>query len=279
MYKIQPSFRTLERELTIRGFSRKTIKSYLHINKKFIEYIKKSPREVTKDDIKNYLEFFKTTRGVSNKTMNKTIAALKFYYTGVYGRRMFHGIKYCKNEQRLPTVLTKEEIKGMIEATINTKHKLLIKFVYSTGVRVSELVRIKTEDVDLDKKIVHIRQGKGKKDRISILSNNLVEELKIYLSSRKDLNRYLFPGARKVYHLSTRSAQKIVKKAAKIAGIKKGVSCHTLRHSFATHLFENGVDIRYIQKLLGHKRLDTTQVYTRVSTQQLEGIENPLDYL
>ena len=268
----------LERELKIRGFSRKTIKAYLYYNIKFLNFARKSPKEIANEDVKRYLEYL-ADRQVSNATLNLAINALKFYYTQVLKRKFFFDIKHPKKEKRLPVVLTKNEIRRMLEAIKNLKHKLLMEIIYASGLRVSEVIKLKINDIDSEEGIIRVNLGKGKKDRQTILSKRAIEDLKNFLETRKDNNQYLFAGAQNEGHLSTRSAQKIVLQAAKSAGIKKDVSCHSLRHSFATHLLEKGVDIRYIQKLLGHKRLETTQIYTRVSTQKLKEIGSPLDDL
>lgn len=268
----------LERELKIRGFSHKTIKAYLHYNRKFLNYARKSPKEIANEDIKRYLEFL-ANREVSNATLNLAINALKFYYAQVLKRKFFFDIKHPKKEKRLPVVLTKDEIRKMLEATKNLKHKLLMEIMYASGLRVSEVVKLKIPDIDLEEGIIRVNLGKGKKDRQTILSKRAIEDLKKFLEIRRNDNQYLFTGAQNKSHLSTRSAQKIVLQAAKLADIKKEVSCHSLRHSFATHLLEKGVDIRYIQKLLGHRRLETTQIYTQVSTQKLKQIGSPLDDL
>jgi len=216
---------------------------------------------------------------VANATLNLAINALKFYYTQVLKRKFFFDIKHPKKEKRLPIVLTKDEIKRMLEVTTNLKHKLLMEIMYASGLRVSEIIKLKIKDIDLEEGIIRVNLGKGKKDRQTILSKRAIEDLKIYFQKRNDENPYVFPGAQNKGHLSTRSVQKIVLQAAKLAKIKKDISCHSLRHSFATHLLEKGVDIRYIQKLLGHKRLETTQIYTKVSTQKLKEIGSPLDDL
>jgi site-specific recombinase XerD len=268
----------LERELKIRGFSRKTIKAYLHYNRKFLNFARKSPKEIANEDIKRYLEYL-ADKKLSNTTLNLAINALKFYYTQVLKRKFFFDIKHPKKEKRLPVVLTKDEIRRMLEVTENLKHKLLMEIMYASGLRVSEIIKLKIKDIDLEEGIIRVNLGKGKKDRQTILSKRAIEDLKMYLQKRNDNNPYVFPGAQNKGHLSTRSVQKIVLRTAKLAGIKKDISCHSLRHSFATHLLEKGVDIRYIQKLLGHKRLETTQIYTKVSTQKLKEIESPLDDL
>jgi len=243
-----------------------------------LNFASKSPKEITNEDIKRYLESL-SNKEVSNATLNLAINALNFYYTQVLKRKFFFDIKHPKKEKRLPVVLTKNEIRRMLEVTKNLKHKLLMEIMYASGLRVSEVIKLKISDIDLEEGIIRVNLGKGKKDRQTILSKRAIEDLKTFVGTKKDNNQYLFTGAQNKGHLSTRSAQKIVLQTAKLAGIKKDVSCHSLRHSFATHLLEKGVDIRYIQKLLGHRRLETTQIYTQVSTQKLKEIESPLDDL
>ena len=159
----------------------------------------------------------------------------------------------------------------------NPKHRLLVEFLYSSGLRVSECVNLRTDDLDLSEKMGKIRHGKGNKERYIILSDNLILHLNEYLKSKKDSTSYIFSV--KNHPITARQAQKVVKEAAKKAGIKKRVFCHALRSSFATHLLEAGTDIRVIQELLGHSNLSTTQIYTKVSTQQLKKVKSPLDSL
>lgn len=267
----------LERELKIRGFSPKTIKAYLHYNRKFLIFARGNPKIVRNEDIKRYLEYL-VKREVSNSTLNLAINALKFYYEGILKRRFFYTIKHAKKEKKLPIVLSKEEVNRMIKVTENAKHKFLISIIYSAGLRVSEAIKIKMRDVDLDRKMLKISSGKGKKDRYVVLAEKLIPTFEKQFKVKK-ADDYLFSGARGRGHLTTGSAEKIVKMAAKKARISKNVSCHTLRHSFATHLLEKGVNIRYIQELLGHKRLETTQIYTKVASNKLQDISSPLDDL
>ncbi len=195
---------------------------------------------------------------------------------------IFQKVKSPKPEKKLPTVLTKDEIKALINATKNTKHKLLIEFLYSSGLRVSEAVSIKVNDMDLNERIGRVIAGKGKKDRLIILSNNMVDHVEKYLKRREKKgykSEFLFHVKNPEKHLSIRQAQKIIQKTAQKAGIKKRVFCHALRSSFATHLLESGVDIRVIQELLGHSSISTTQRYTKVSAEQIKKIKNPLDNL
>jgi integrase/recombinase XerD len=265
----------LERELKIRGFSHKTIKSYLLYNRLFLQYIRKSPKLVINDDIRRYLNFLKD-KNCSNATVNVALNALKFYYCQILKRRFFFDIKCAKKAKHLPIVLSKEEIDKMISVTTNPKHKFLISLMYAAGLRVSETIKIKMCDIDLDRKMIRVYQGKGQKDRYTILAEKLLPILN-QQTQLKQPSDYLFTGAGGEGHLTPMSAEKIVKKAARLAGIYKNVSCHTLRHSFATHLLEQGTNIRYIQELLGHKNLETTQIYTKVSSENFKNIKSPLD--
>lgn len=265
----------LERELRIRGFSQKTVKSYSLYNRLFLEFIKKSPKEVKNEDIRKYLEYLKN-KNSANSTLNVAINALKFYYSQILKRRFFFDVRHAKKSNYLPVVLSREEIKKMISVTVNQKHKFLISLMYAAGLRVSEAIKIKIHDIDLDRKMIRVYQGKGQKDRYTILAEKLLPTLRQQMKLKQP-NDYLFIGAGGDGHLTMMSAEKIVKKAARLAGIYKNVSCHTLRHSFATHLLEQGIDIRYIQELLGHKNLETTQIYTKVTSQNLKNIKSPLD--
>ena len=265
----------LERELKIRGFSPQTVKSYLLYNKLFLQFSKKSPKLITNEDIRQYLLFLKD-KNRSSSTLNVVLNALKFYYRQLLKRRFFFDIKSAKKTNYLPTILSKEEIERMLLKTTNPKHNFLISLMYSAGLRVSETIKIRMRDFDLDRRMIMVRQGKGQKDRCTLLSEKLILVLKKQLLLKKPVD-YLFTGAGGNGHLTTMSAEKIVKKAAESADISKKVSCHSLRHSFATHLLESGTSIRYIQELLGHKRLETTQIYTKVANNNLKNIKSPLD--
>ena len=265
----------LEQELRIRGFSPRTIKSYLLYNKLFLQFADKSSRLVTNDDIRRYLISLKD-KDCANSTLNVALNALKFYYRQILKRKFFFDIKGAKKTNYLPTVLSKEEIERMLEKTINPKHNFLISLMYSAGLRVSETTKIRMRDFDLDRKMIMVRQGKGQKDRCTLLSEKLVPILNKQILLKKP-GDYLFTGAGGKGRLTSESAEKIVKKAAVLANITKNISCHSLRHSFATHLLEAGTSIRYIQELLGHARLETTQIYTKVANTNLQTIKSPLD--
>lgn len=267
----------LETELKIRGFSERTIKAYIAHNNNFLEFVKKDPNAVIVEDIKAYMAYLTTEKGLKPSSISLAMSALRFLYDEILGKGLFAKIKLPKAEKKLPTVLTKDEIKSLLEAVKNPKHRLLIEFMYSSGLRVSECVGIKIDDIDINEKMGIVRAGKGKKDRNIILSNTLVDHLSSYLANRNDNNLYVFNT--KERHISVRQAQRIVNEAAKRAGIKKRVFCHALRSSFATHLLEAGTDIRVIQELLGHSNLATTQRYTKVSREQLKKVRSPLDDL
>ncbi len=264
----------LENELRLRGFSQHTINSYVYWNKEFLKFAKKKPEEVSEDDIKSYLAA-KISSNVSPKSLVLIKAALKFFYDEVLGKAIVK-LKTPKVPRKLPTVLTKEEIKALIKACKNRKHKLILMLLYSSGLRLSELINLKVGDLELDERIGWVRGGKGKKDRIFLISEKLAKILKKYIEkNRKKRDDYLFAGRNG--KISARAVQKVVKLASKKAGIEKRVSPHTLRHSFATHLLEDGIDIRRIQELLGHANLSTTQIYAHVSREELKKIKNPLD--
>jgi len=287
----------LETELKLKGFSQKTIKAYIFHNQKFLEFIRlqkkanfqtslgeggnqRQPANITQADIKAYLAHLISEKKLRPSSVNLVLCALKFFYEKVLEKDIFRKISTPKQEKKIPVVLTKEEIFSMINTIKNKKHRLLIELMYSSGLRVSEAVALKIENINLNERIAKVEAGKGKKDRLVILSRNLSKNLNKYLEKRKFDSTYIFPTQKnRQEHLSVRQAQKIVNKAAKKAGIKKRVFCHALRSSFATHLLEAGTDIRVIQELLGHTNLQTTQRYTKVSTEQLKKVESPLDSL
>jgi len=262
----------LEAELKLRAFSQNTVAAYMLWNKKFLNFAGKDPDVVVEDDIKSFIGN-KMSEGVSPKTVILMKAALKFSYDGMMKKNIVN-IKSPKIAQKLPTVLTKEEVKKMIYATKNRTHKLIIMMLYSSGLRLSELVNLKVEDMEFEQAMGWVRSGKGAKDRLFMLSKNLADEIKNFTVSKQKAD-FIFSGRNG--RMTPRNVQKIVAGAAKHAAITKNVHPHTLRHSLATHLLEDGTDIRKIQTLLGHANLSTTQIYTHVSMEELKKIKNPLD--
>lgn len=225
----------LETELKLRAFSPRTVQSYLFYNKKFLEFVKKNPEKTTEDDVKNYIAYL-MERKISPKSIILIKASLKFFYDEVLKKNIVN-IKSPKVSQKLPVVLTKEEVKGLIDSIENEKHRLIVSLLYSSGLRLSELVNLKVGDIELEEKIGWVRSGKGAKDRLFILPNSLVEDLKKHVHGKKETD-YVFSGRKD--QMTPRNVQKIVSYATKKAGINKPVHVHTLRHSFATHLLESG---------------------------------------
>lgn len=261
----------LKSELKLRGLSPMTVRNYSFFVDKFIQNTKKPFEQLNQDDVKLYLSGLFDTK--SRNTIMLAHASLKFFYTQIL-KQSFDQVRIPKRDKRLPSVLTKEEVRKLIEATDNVKSRLIISLLYSAGLRVSELVKIKTTDIDFNENTGWVRSGKGSKDRLFTISDGLGKEIQEYLKDRQ--NAYIFS---KEEPLTTRNIQKIISLTRKRAGIDKKVTPHTLRHSFATHLLEQGTDIRMIQVLLGHTSIATTQIYTHVSSDELKKIKNPLEGL
>lgn len=264
----------LEIELKISKNSEYTLRNYFTSNKNLLEFTGKNPEEITEDDVKKYL-----VNKLSENSSSSVIiflAAIKYAYSGIFKKDITRNIKRPKREKRIPTVLTKEEVKKILEVLNSKKSKLILSLMYACGMRVSEIVNLKVSDFDFDEKIGHIRQGKGKKDRIFNIPGQLFERLFEQAKTQTDKNQeYFFTGPKG--KLSPRNIQKIVSRAAKRAGLTKEVHCHTLRHSFATHLLENDIDLRKIQELLGHSSISTTELYTHISREQLKKVKSPFD--
>ncbi|MDI6889133.1 MAG: tyrosine-type recombinase/integrase [Methanocellales archaeon] len=282
-FDIDPSLETpkeefeyLRRELVSRKYSPKTIKAYIHYNRDFLRFIEKKPEEAANDDIKNYLFHLADKRGLSASTLNIAINALKFYYGGVLKRNFAFEIKRPKKDKKLPVVLSQKEVAKILSSVANIKHKAVLMLTYSAGLRVSEVVKLKVEDIDSQRKLIHIRGAKGRKDRYTILSDVALITLTEYWREF-GRSKWLFPSQDKENHITTRTVEKIFTNACKKANIKKNVTVHSLRHSFATHLLESGTDLRYIQELLGHESSRTTEIYTHVSNKDLGKIKSPLD--
>ena len=233
---------------------------------------------VSNSDVRDYLCYLVEKRNVSASTLNVAINALKCYYGKVLKRGFIYEVERPKNDRRLPVVLNQGEISGILSVVSNLKHKLMLMLMYSAGLRVSEVVKLRLEDIDFQRKLIHVKGGKGRKDRYTILSDVALGTLHEYLKQYGQ-SKYLFPSSNREKHLTTRSVEKIFSEACKKAGVRKNATAHSLRHSFATHLLENGTDIRTIQVMLGHASLNTTQVYTHVSDEMLKKVENPFDSL
>ena len=274
--KKEEFLKKIEIELKISKNSEYTIKNYVKYNSLLLDFHNKNPEEITEDDVKNYI-----AEKLSDRVSTSIIlflSAIKYAYRGILNKDPTINIKRPKREKTLPVVLTKEEVRKLLDSLSNTKSKLMVSLMYACGMRVSEIVNLKISNFDFDEKTGHIRQGKGKKDRIFNIPSFLFNDLKEQVVQQKENNEeYLFTGNKG--RLSERNMQKIVSNSSRKAGIKKSVHCHTLRHSFATHLLENGTDIRHIQLLLGHSSISTTELYTHVSTEEIKKVKSPLDNL
>ena len=239
-------------EIKLRKYSSQTGKSYVFVIKAFFQS-GKAPRD-----------FLLMQSNKSNSTMRTAFFALKFFYEEVLREKLGEEIPLAKNSFKLPIVLSKEEINKMVEATENIKHRLLLMFLYYAGLRLDEVRNIGWNNLDFERKLIHLKIAKGGKERVIFLHPKLAEMLRIY-----GIKEGFVFGSSREGKYNKRTIQQIVKNAAKKSGIKKNVTPHTLRHSFATHLLEAGADIRYIQQLLGHKDLKTTQIYTHVANKDI----------
>jgi site-specific recombinase XerD len=231
---------------------------------------------MTREDITHYLAYIDRVLQQSASSMNTAISALKFFYGNVLKQNTANVSKRPRNDKKLPMVIARTEVRRLFEAETNIKHRLLLMLAYSAGLRVSEIAQLKPEDIDFERKLILVRRGKGRKDRYTMLSEQAAQVLKEYYQLQPP-GRWVFPGIDPLNHLTIRSAQHIFEQAAQKAGITRDISIHTLRHSFATHLLENGTDIRYIQDLLGHRSVKTTQRYTHVAHTHALNIQSPLD--
>ena len=272
-----PELETLRQELRARKYSSRTVRSYLYYNRILIDFCGRTPDQIRLEDLQTFFFFLGARYRISASTLGVVQSAIRFLYHQLLGREDLKRMPgRPKKGRRLPWILSLREVREIIQKTENRKHGALLALVYSAGLRVSEVVRLQRPDIDLDRGQLRVSGGKGRKDRYSLLSSRAAELLRLYIEEEKP-ERWLFPGQTRGRHLSIRSAQKIFEQARDRAGIAKQVSIHSLRHAFATHLLENGIDIRYIQTLLGHESSRTTEIYTHVSNIKLRQIPNPLD--
>jgi len=262
----------LNDELRLRNYSPKTIKSYLSCTAEYLRAKQNNFDLVDIDFIKQYL-LSKIDKGASSQSVNQKLQAINFFCWNVLKFNGKIDIRFAKTASKLPIVLSRDEIQLILKAINNEKHNLMVAIAYSSGLRVSEIINLKVKDIDLAEMIIHLKGAKGNKDRITIFSERLVINIE-NLISNKNLNDYVFSSERGG-KLTERTAQKIFKNALRKCQIKKEATFHSLRHSFATHLLENGVDVRYVQELLGHQNIRTTQIYTQVTNPKLKNIKSP----
>lgn len=262
-----------ERALRLRNYSPRTCKSYLIYIKDYLFFSKERKLKDKKKAIEEFL-LDKHNRRQSPQTINLALNAVKFLYSEVLKSPQKIDLKFAKRGKKLPIVLSRAEIEEIINLTENPKHRLVISLGYGCGLRVSEVSAMRVADLDINELVIHVKCAKGKKDRISVLPKKLQNELRNFIAG-KSANDFVFCsscGGK----LTTTSLQKIFRKSLAKTKIKKQATFHSLRHSFATHLLENGVDVRYVQELLGHTNIRTTQLYTQVTNPKLKNIKSPL---
>jgi len=262
-----------ERVLRLRNYSPKTGKAYLLYIKEYLKFSKNARIKNKQKAIEEFL-LDKYKRKQSPQTINLALNAIKFLYAEVLKDPQKIDLKFAKRNKKLPIVLSHTEIDKIIAATDNIKYKLMISLSYGCGLRVSEVVNLRVADLDIDELIVHIKGAKGKKDRISVLPKKLQNDLRNIIAG-KNATDFIFLSNRGA-KLTTTSLQKIFRKSLGKTNINKPATFHSLRHSFATHLLENGIDVKYVQELLGHANIRTTQIYTKVTNPSLKNIKSPL---
>ncbi|MDH3270541.1 MAG: tyrosine-type recombinase/integrase [Gemmatimonadota bacterium] len=270
-----------KRAMTLRGYSPRTRKVYLGHIRRYLEWRARGGSQTPDESAERATAYILELmgRGVSRSYHSQVVSALRFFLESVLGQpAMAQDIPRPRKESRLPTVLSQAEVAALLASARNLKHRALLVLLYSAGLRVGEVVRLRPTDLDEDRGLVRVRSGKGNKDRYTLLAQGAKGAVRAYRAAYP-AKAWLFPGERPDRHLTTRSVQRIVKRAAALAGIQKNVTAHMLRHSFATHLLEGGTNLRIIQELLGHQSPRTTQIYTHVSRSTLESVRSPLDNL
>jgi integrase/recombinase XerD len=275
---MSPLRRRMIDDMTVRKFVEKTQHDYIRHVKNFTAFLGRSPETAAPEDLRRY-QLHLTDLGVRAGTVNSMVSALRFFFSVTLDRSSIARLLAIVAEPRkIPVVLSPEEMARLLEAAPGPKYKAALSAAYGAGLRVSEVVALKVSDIDSERMLLRIEQGKRRKDRLAMLSPQLLELLRDWWRVGRP-QVWLFPGQNPVNHLTTRQFNRAVHAAAEVAEIKKRVSPHTLRHSFATHLLEQNVDIRVIQVLLGHAKLDTTALYARVATNTIRTVMSPLDRL
>jgi integrase/recombinase XerD len=280
--RISPLRRRMIDDMRMRKLSDKTQRHYIRAVHQFAGFLGRSPDTASVEDLRRY-QLHLVDQGISPISLNAAITGLKFFFevTLDHGELMYK-MRPVRVPQTLPVVLSREEVARLIGAAANLKHQTALSVAYGAGLRASEVVALKVVDIDSQRMTLRIEQGKGRKDRYAMLAPLLLERLRAWWRVARAQGKmldggWLFPGMNPIDPLSTRQLNRAVHAAAKAAGIDKRVSMHTLRHCFATHLLEQKVDIRIIQVLLGHKKLETTSIYTHVATEILREVVSPLE--
>jgi site-specific recombinase XerD len=267
----------LQRDLEIKGYSPQTRQAYLTRVCDFVQHFDRPPKELGREEVSTYLQYLLCERKLSQSYLNQTYSGLKFFFETTLGKEWAaFRIPRAKLPKKLPMVLSVEEVQSLFSVTRNIKHRAVLMTMYSAGLRVREVTYLRVADVDSDRMQIRVGQGKGRKDRYTLLARKTLTLLRDYCRYERP-TEWLFPGQRPSQPLAARSVQKLCTRSLKAAGITKAASAHTLRHSFATHLLESGVDLCHIQHLLGHRRLETTSIYLHIQRKDLAHIVSPLD--
>jgi integrase/recombinase XerD len=281
---VSPLRRRMLQDMAMRGLREHTQHDYIRFVRDFASFLGRPPDTATAEDIRRF-QVHQAESGVQPPTINSSVSALRFFFTVTLDRPdLSRRLVLVRHPRKLPDVLSVEEVGRLLEAAPGLKYKAALGTAYGAGLRVSEVAALKVDDIDSTRMLIRVEQGKGRKDRNAMLSPQLLELLRLWWCEGKRRNvmpphGWLFPGRSAVEPVSTRQINRAVHEAVEVAGIRKRVTPHTLRHSFATHLLEQDVDIRVIQVLLGHSKLDTTALYARVATKTIRAVTSPLEHL
>jgi integrase/recombinase XerD len=281
---ISPLRQRMLEDMAMRGLRSETQRDYVRIVKSLATFLGRSPDTATAEDIRRF-QVYQRESGMKPQSINNSVSGLRFFFTVTLNRPdLSVRLVLVRFPRKLPDVLSVEEVGRLLEAAPSLKYKAALGTAYGAGLRVSEVAALKVDDIDSTRMLIRIEQGKGRKDRNAMLSPQLLALLRLWWREGKRRNvmlphGWLFPGRNCTEPVSTRQISRAVHEAAEVAGIRKHVSPHTLRHSFATHLLEQDVDIRVIQVLLGHSKLDTTALYARVATKTIQAVTSPLEKL
>lgn len=281
---ITPLRQRMQHDMMLRGLGQHTQQDYIRHVRRFAVFLGRPPDTATSDDIRRY-QLYQHEQAVSPSTINGAVSALRFLFAVTLGRRdLARSLVIIRYRRKLPDVLSVDEAARLLQSAAGMKYKAALGVAYGAGLRVSEVAHLKVDDIDSTRMLIRIEQGKGRKDRNAMLSPQVLELLRMWWREGKKRSvmlphGWLFPGRSYTDPISTRQLHRAVQEAAELTGIRKRVSPHTLRHSFATHLLEQDVDIRVIQVLLGHSKLETTALYTKVSTRTIHAVAGPLDRL
>jgi len=272
-------YKLMEEEIKLKGYSFKTKKSYMSHIKRVSSFLNKNLDEIETQDIRQYTLFLLEKQNVSHSYVNQAISSIRFLCNEVLRQNKPIGlITRPKKENKLPNVLSFEDVTKILVALKNEKHKTILFLIYSAGLRVGEVIKLQSQDIDSQRMLIHVVQGKGRKDRYTVLSEIALEQLRKYYKLYKP-EKWLFPGQDSKEYITERTVQRIFENACVAAKVTKKATVHTLRHCFATHLLEGGIDLRFIQELLGHSSSKTTEIYTHVTQKSISKIQSPLDKL